>query len=258
MDENFKNLVIQAVKDHDIAIFEDSRGCKAMLSDYVRGNYRGDIQFLFQLLEEGCYRKICDQRQDLEITKLQLVQKLHGDFHFDKTSVREMLDFLASIVENFGTSSIAAYFSKAKSFETSNDYPHAIEAYTQIINQDSNNYKAYTCRGILHDVQGDYDNAIADFAEVIRILPNNSFSFYNRGNAYKDKGRFEEALNDFSYAIKFDPKAPFAYYARGGIYLIRGNLEKAEIDLAEAKKYGLLPDKEGHVSISKFIIPEAK
>jgi formylglycine-generating enzyme required for sulfatase activity len=97
MDSVFKKIVRQIIDEHGKEILESSKIFKAILLDCVRGEYKREVRVLTQLLDAGCYRKLCDAK-DAALTKQQLVHQLYEDYGLDKTVAQEMMDFLVSVV----------------------------------------------------------------------------------------------------------------------------------------------------------------
>jgi hypothetical protein len=71
MDSGFKKIVQQIIVEHGKEILESNNGFKAILLDCVRGEYKREVRVLTQLLDAGCYRKLCDAK-DIALTKQQL------------------------------------------------------------------------------------------------------------------------------------------------------------------------------------------
>ena len=66
--------------------------------------------------------------------------------------------------------------------------------------------------------KGDNDKAIADFTEAIQLDPKNAKAYIDRGSAYINKGDNDKAIADCNEAIRLDPKNADAYISRGVAY----------------------------------------
>ena len=98
------------------------------------------------------------------------------------------------------------YFMQALKEE---DLDLKIERYTQAIEIDPDDFKAYNNRGNAYDDMGEYDQAIADYTEAIKIDPNHAMAYSNRGFSKKNlakkldaEGKTAEALGLYNAAVK--------------------------------------------------------
>ncbi|MHC6202778.1 leucine-rich repeat domain-containing protein [Breznakiellaceae bacterium SP9] len=97
MDTNFKKIVQQIIAEKGREIFNSNDGFKSILLEYARGEYKKEVRLLTQVLDVGCYKKLCET-QDITVMKQQLVLQLHEDYSLDKTAVQEMIEFIVSIL----------------------------------------------------------------------------------------------------------------------------------------------------------------
>lgn len=73
----------------------------------------------------------------------------------------------------------------------------------------------YLLRGIIRDMQGDFYKALEDFTAGLAIAPNNSSLYYSRGTTRLRLNNFSRAIEDFNEAIRIDKRLDEAYVNRG-------------------------------------------
>eukprot|EP00831_Metopus_contortus_P028302 TRINITY_DN23563_c0_g1_i2.p3 TRINITY_DN23563_c0_g1~~TRINITY_DN23563_c0_g1_i2.p3 ORF type:complete len:105 (+),score=30.29 TRINITY_DN23563_c0_g1_i2:128-442(+) len=59
-------------------------------------------------------------------------------------------------------------------------YDEAMDDFSEVLENDSKNSKAYYYRGMLYGIKKDYDNALKDFVASLEIDPFNSKIWYGR------------------------------------------------------------------------------
>ena len=87
-------------------------------------------------------------------------------------------------------------------------FSRAVETFSSIIDEDPNNYRAYTGRGTALFYRKQYDRAIADFNSALGINPTHADAFLGRGMARYYIGQYRRALSDYQEALKSDPHNP--------------------------------------------------
>lgn len=101
------------------------------------------------------------------------------------------------------------------------------------------NADAYNYRGLAFGYIGDVENAIGDFEKAIQLDPKFTEAYLNRGSAYLSLKEVQKALDDFGKVISLDPKNPEVFYQRGRIYYNQGDAKKAIVDFSKAISLGL-------------------
>lgn len=129
----------------------------------------------------------------------------------------------------------------------------ALDHFTQAIEADPSNVKAYGNRGLLLYRQGQEAQALEDWNQALAHQPGNALVHYNRGLLYMHQGNHQAALEDFDQAITINPNLAEAYLQRGDLREHLGdwagavhdwelalcndlNLSQARAKLQEAKK----------------------
>lgn len=99
------------------------------------------------------------------------------------------------------------------------DYPRAIESFSNAIKYDSNQASHYSYRGVARMKVGDIDGAISDLTKAITINNQNktqdAFTYCTRALLYSMNSKYELAVKDATEAIKLQPKYPEAFHFRG-------------------------------------------
>ena len=94
-------------------------------------------------------------------------------------------------------------------------FEEAIDAYSESLNLDSKNFKAYNNRGNAKGSLKLYTEAINDYDKAISLNPNYSEAYFNRGFVYYNLKKYKEAISDYNKAIELDPENFMAYNNRG-------------------------------------------
>jgi tetratricopeptide (TPR) repeat protein len=77
-----------------------------------------------------------------------------------------------------------------------NDYPAAIESYTQAITVNPTFASAYYNRGLVHEIRGDYQFAIEDFTRAVALDGQLVNAYGVRGRVFYTIGNLRQALDD--------------------------------------------------------------
>ncbi len=95
------------------------------------------------------------------------------------------------------------------------DYSHAIQYFTQAIEEQPDFAPAYSNRCLAYLQLQDYQNAVADCTTAIDLTPENPEIYLNRGIAYYRQGNYTQAIADDDKAIALQPHDFRGYYNRG-------------------------------------------
>ena len=138
---------------------------------------------------------------------------------------------------------IRANYNRGISFTKSQNYPLAINSFTEAIKLNPDFVEAYYGRGYVYDESGSYQQAIDDYTKVIEIQPDNPEAYYNRGNSFSHLNEQQKAVDDYTMAIKHKPDHASAYFNRGNSYSNLCIYQKAIDDFTVAIKFR--PDDSG-------------
>jgi hypothetical protein len=106
-------------------------------------------------------------------------------------------------------------YHRALAYQGAGEVKQAIDAYTEAIESDPTNARAYYNRALLSRGRGDTSGAIADCTAAIKIDGQLAEAYLTRGNAYANQNDLDSAVKDFDKAIAIRPKYALAYYNRG-------------------------------------------
>ncbi len=95
----------------------------------------------------------------------------------------------------------------------------------------------YNDRGLAELWLEHWPQAIADFTQAIQFNDRDLRAYYNRGCTYHQQGQLTAALQDFSQVLQIAPNHAQAYLSRGLLQQQLGNSEAALADLQEAAAY---------------------
>jgi tetratricopeptide (TPR) repeat protein len=116
----------------------------------------------------------------------------------------------------------------------SNDYPGAIEHYSESLKYDPGTVEAYNGRGQAYFQLRKYPEALADFTAAIQAGIVTPKLFLNKGKCLVILNRAPEAVPDLNRSIELEPKSPEAFYFRGVAYEKGGDLPNALKDYGQA------------------------
>lgn len=135
---------------------------------------------------------------------------------------------------------IVAYFKLGMHFSKQQDWEHAINAFTSIIELDPEDAYAYDRRGIAYGEIGKYEESLNDFNTAISINDTFAGAYNNRGLSYYKTYRFDDAIENYNKAIELSPEIATFYDNRGLAYHWKEDYESAIKDFN--KTIELSPD----------------
>lgn len=131
-----------------------------------------------------------------------------------------------------------AAFSAGQALLDLDDYPGAVESFSQALALNPQLVEAYTGRGAAYWMLEELDLAFADFSQAVVLDPDYAVGYFGRGLTYQFKGELYFAIQDLTNAINLDPDYAAAYYYRGVAWLHLGQWEQARADLITARDLG--------------------
>jgi tetratricopeptide (TPR) repeat protein len=146
---------------------------------------------------------------------------------------RAIADYTQAI--QFDPNDVKAYYSRGIAYHDKKNYDMAIADYTQTIKLDPNSANAYNDRGVVYNDMGDYNMAIADYTAALGIELDYGV-LYNRGIAYSNKKDYDRAIADYTQAIKLNPNYANAYHDRGFVYYNIKDYDRAIADYTQVIK----------------------
>lgn len=140
-----------------------------------------------------------------------------------------------------GCSLVARPHARGNAALQAGDYPAAIEAFGQAIEQGDHVIIAHINRGIAYEASGQPAKAVADYDAALAATDpaptdtQRAEIFNNRGVAYMGLDKHQEdALTDFNQAIELRPDYAEAYANRGRLYVDRESYHEAITDFDKA------------------------
>ncbi|GHT56733.1 hypothetical protein FACS1894109_06640 [Spirochaetia bacterium] len=99
MTESFQDVLGKLIKEHGMALLNNSARCNALLQDYTQGQFRKESRLLLHALEAGYYTEL-KNTQDPEITKQKLIQKFQDEYGIAKEPAEETVSLLMGVLNN--------------------------------------------------------------------------------------------------------------------------------------------------------------
>lgn len=122
------------------------------------------------------------------------------------------------------------YYNRAVSYSQLEQFPEALQDYTQAIQIQPKYMESYHNRGVIKFHQGDYHGAIQDLTSAIQIQSNHADCYKNRGSAKVCISDFSGALEDYNTAIRLNSQDAETYFNRGFLYQEMKNFSGAIAD----------------------------
>jgi len=126
------------------------------------------------------------------------------------------------------------YFTSLLEKAERGDTREAMEDLNWVLRADSQDGKAYCCRGVVYCKQGKFQEAIADFNTALNLGFNDAVVYRNRGKVRLQLGDNQGAITDFNQALKIQPEDYLIYIARGNAYQAIGHYLGAIEDYNQA------------------------
>ncbi len=151
-------------------------------------------------------------------------------------------------------SNVEAVFQQGIDKLTAKDYQGAIEAFTNLLQQNPKDAEAYYNRGLAYAQLQQHEKAIADYSKVVELSPDYVEDYDNREIARAELEDYAGAIADYTQVLQRKPNDAEAYYNRGLSYAqLEGSEEKAIQDLQKAAelftKAGQTADSEEALSV---------
>ena len=103
------------------------------------------------------------------------------------------------------STSVEAYYDKAKFYQDHKNYEKAKDTYRELIAQNPQYDKAYFNLGFVYIEQDSIDIAYRMFVYAINVSPAYAEAYYYRGLCTLQKGNKEQASSDFRQALTLKP-----------------------------------------------------
>jgi len=125
------------------------------------------------------------------------------------------------------------HFQTGLAHERLQEWDAARKCYSECLRRNPRHAPAWINRGRLM-TSSDPEQAVRDFTEGINLDRTNSRAWYHRGHVYYHMGKLKESLDDNDKAIDIDPTFAVAYNGRGLTLERLGKQEEAILDFGRA------------------------
>jgi tetratricopeptide (TPR) repeat protein len=103
-------------------------------------------------------------------------------------------------------------------FVSMKNYARGINEFTQAIEKNPGNIKAYYNRSLAFGLMEEYEKAIEDLNKCIELKPMYSLAYYSRAYWNEFLGNYPAAIKDYENTVNIDPKNYDAYLGLAYIY----------------------------------------
>ncbi len=122
-------------------------------------------------------------------------------------------------------------FDKALKLLDDEQFPEAIQAFTDFIALCPESEGAYGNRGIARMHTGDDVGALSDFRMVVELNPDDAQGYAMAAEALRNLGKYEEALTLISESLEIEDDEPNAHLLRGWLFFRGEQYEYAAEDI---------------------------
>ena len=234
----------QAVFDYDEVLKRDSYNVEAYycraLARLALKNLPGALKDVNKAIELNSYKAAAYNLRGVIQRKLGDIQSAIANFkkavelyleEKDAENAKRCLDKLKElqprthevvaekpIVQTTLLISEGDYFTSLLSKAEQGNTREAMEDLNWVLRADSQDGKAYCCRGVVYCKQGKYKEAISDFNAALQLNFQDAAVYRNRGKARLQLGDNQGAIADFNQALRMQPEDDLIYVARGNAY----------------------------------------
>ena len=231
-----------------IVLYDQSTKIVGRQTIGARGRYR------FTNLRGGEY-DLAVEADTGEITRMRLTitgitSDIRQDFEFEwkerpggrsnTSGVLSAADFYDRPAAN------KSLFDKAHAAVEKKDYANGIKLLNQVLENDKNDFQAWTLLGTLYLVQEKHDDAEKAYRAAIELKPTYALALINLGKLLLTEKKWEEAVDPLTHAVSLQPQSPDANLFLGEAYLHLKKGSKAIPYLNEAGKLGKI---EAHLDL---------
>jgi tetratricopeptide (TPR) repeat protein len=137
-------------------------------------------------------------------------------------------------------------FEKAHTAVEKKDYANGIKLLNQVVENDKDDFQAWTLLGTLYLVQEKRDEAEKAYRTAIEVRPTYALPLINLGKLLLTEKKWDEAVDPLTRAVVVQPQSPDANLFLGEAYLHLKKGSKAIPYLNEAGKLGRI---EAHLDL---------
>ncbi|MBS2009718.1 MAG: tetratricopeptide repeat protein [Cyanobacteria bacterium SZAS TMP-1] len=121
-------------------------------------------------------------------------------------------------------------------YYSNDDFPLAIEHFSNAIKADSQNGRLYYERGHAYYKLDQYIQAVPDYTRSISLKFSPALNYERRAYCFLNNHQIKKGIDDCTKAIEADPLSRVAYYNRAKAYALIGESDKSKKDLEKIKQ----------------------
>ena len=129
-------------------------------------------------------------------------------------------------------------FHKAEEAVGKKKYDQAVMLLKQIVEQDGQDFQAWTALGSVYTAQEKFEDAEKAYLQSIELKPNSTRASLNLGRLRSSQKKFEEAIDPLTHVVELQPDSGDAQMLLGECYLQVKKGSKAIAHLEAASRLG--------------------
>lgn len=152
-----------------------------------------------------------------------IIENVNKESSNNNTAIKEKKDNNVSKQTEAQKAEEQKYNESYKAFGEKN-YDNAIALADEIINADSNFYKAYNIKGIALCYKGNFDEGMKNIDKALQLKSDFGYARFNKALGYELHGDYDEALTWYDKDLEVENYI-WSYYGKASIYGRRGDVE---------------------------------
>ena len=180
----------------------------------------------------GNYRMRVDQETEkARAARLEPIKK-QAKAELDAKNYSAAIDAYSQLIEE-EPDELEHFKGRADAFYQTNQYIHAAEDYKQVIASQPTAF-FHNRLGVCLEMLKQYDASISQYSAAMLLDPKYKWALANRGDVRRKQKDYARAIDDLTQAIELDGKYTFALYTRGLAHSSNGDQQRAIADLNKA------------------------
>ncbi len=162
----------------------------------------------------------------------------HGDQYFQQKQYQKAVDAYTEYIE-YNPEDFKAIYNRGRSYEELKEYPKALQDYQKAFKIDEKSENVLMSLGRYYFRDQNYKDAAFYFDKITQINNRNATAQYLKGRAYHKAGETDKAMRAYNSAIDADKKYGEAYLYRGALKIYLKKQSSGCKDIQTAQSMGV-------------------